>query len=371
MTSTTPSTQDSLLLKHIQVISRLAAVQSCLEQGIAPWKIVNNPAYSSVETPSITILITLFNYESYILECLESVKQSERNGLRSPIEILVIDDCSTDGSAALVGKYLQQSSDAMGLVKKAVNTGLASARNVGLHLARAPYVFILDADNRIAPNCLSRLYSEIVDSDYVSVYGSIRKFDNLTDATIGHISNRPWDVDSLIQDPYIDAMAMFDREKILSLGGYSTELIEYGWFGWEDYDLWLKLAHEKFACKFVPEVLSHYRVHPSSMINSTNLYRLNLSRYLAAKFPELASRHPESHRIFGSWRHEVEKADAYSILQNPDILDKGTGYEVELLKNALHEANQMIAAMESSKFWKLRRRWVRIRDKVFGSAFPG
>lgn len=368
MTSTSTSTPDALLLKHIQVIARLSAMQSCLNHGIAPWKVIQNEAYAAVAAPSVTVLVTLFNYEAYILECLESVTRSQQSGLPSAIEILVIDDCSTDRSFESVNQYLQQTDTAIALVKKAVNTGLADARNVGLKLARAPYVFILDADNRIAPNCLSRLYAEIANSDYASVYGIIRKFDNLSDQTIGHLSNRAWNVDSLIEDPYIDAMAMFDRQKILSLGSYSTELIQYGWFGWEDYDLWLKIAQADYACKFVPEVLSHYRVHSSSMINSTNLYKSNLSRYLAAKFPEFASRHPKSKRLFGSWRHEVEQAATCSILQNPNVLEGGNHYEIALLKNALQEANLTIQAMESSKFWKLRQRWVRIRDKWLGSA---
>ena len=41
----------------------------------------------------------------------------------------------------------------------------------------------------------------------------------------------------LIEYPYIDAMALFDRAQLIKIGGYDTELYKYGWFGWEDYEL--------------------------------------------------------------------------------------------------------------------------------------
>ena len=46
----------------------------------------------------------------------------------------------------------------------------------------------------------------------------------------------------LVEFPYIDAMAMFDREQLIKIGGYDNELYKLGWFGWEDYDLWLRIA---------------------------------------------------------------------------------------------------------------------------------
>ena len=369
--STSTSVTDTLLLRQIQVIARLQAAQSCLKHGIVPWNVTQNAAYRSIEAPSITVLITLFNYERYILECLESVKYSHRDGLSSAIEILVIDDGSTDGSVDLVQRYLHQTDDALCLVKKAINTGLADARNVGFQLARAPYVFVLDADNKIEPECLVELYDAIVKLGCVSVYGTLNKFDNLTGQSLGQLSCRPWSVESLIEDPYIDAMAMFDRAKILELGGYATELIEYGWFGWEDYELWLKIAQASQSCHYVPKVLSQYRVHTSSMIHSTNHYRLNLSRYLLERFPELAWHPPESARLFGSWRQEVKMEPARSIAQYLHHIQQDVKLqELVAVQNQLHEATQKLEAMKSSKFWKMRRHWIRIRNQLIRSSIP-
>ena len=53
-------------------------------------------------------------------------------------------------------------------------------------------------------------------------------------------------------------MAMLDREVVQSVGGYSTDLLEWG-VGWEDYDLWLSLARAGHSCLHVPRVVAAYQ----------------------------------------------------------------------------------------------------------------
>ena len=360
----------TLLLKHLQVIARLNASVTCLERGIQPWEIIQTSSDVIMEVdPCITVIITLFNYENYITECLDSVAQSQISQLPAPIEILVIDDCSTDRSVEVVTEYLSRSPYPIRLVKKAINTGLADARNLGLRLARAPYVFILDADNKIEVNCLTEHYQALCSSNDISAYATIHKFDNDTGASAGSASYLPWQVDSLVQDPYIDAMAMFDREKIIQIGGYATDLIHYGWFGWEDYELWLRIAASGQSCSFIPKVLSQYRVHSSSMIHSTNSYSMNLSRYFAVKFPELASRIPASARLFGSWRQAVDAAPPYTMHELFQSQDKiFLPQPLESLSAELQATQETLAQLRSSRLWKVRqvllRSWTRVQETI-------
>ena len=358
-----------LLLKQLQVIERLTASMACLERGIRPWEVIQTASDKIDFVPSITVIITLFNYETYITECLDSVIQSQVSQLPSPIEIIVIDDCSTDRSVEVVTQYLMGCSHAIRLVKKAINTGLADARNLGLKLARAPYVFILDADNKIEADCLIEHYQMLQSSDYISVYAIIHKFDHSTGESTGSISSLPWQVEALVQDPYIDAMAMFDREKILQIGGYSTGLIHYGWFGWEDYELWLRIAISGQSCGFIPKNLSHYRAHSASMIHSTNAHSLNLSRYFIVKFPELASRVPTSARLFGSWRQTVETAPPYTVhelfqSQHKIVLPQ----TIESLSAELRATQEALADLRSSRLWKVRRvllkSWMQVQKTI-------
>ncbi len=337
--------------KRLLVISRLQAANICRDKGYNPWELKYNQAFKNSENSSITVIITLFNYSQYIYECLDSLAQSDISSLPGNVEVLVIDDCSTDNSANLVEEYLEKSDLPICLVKKWFNTGLADARNIGLEIANSPYIFILDADNWIYPDCLSVLYEHIKYDKYAAVYAEISQFDNETRKEINRISCHEWDVHKLVTQPYIDAMAMFNKDILLEVGGYSTDLIEYGWFGWDDYDVWLKLAQANYSCKFVPKILSAYRVHPSSMINTTNKYALNIAKYFCQKFADITKKNQTSDMIFGFLQSEIY-ADKLPIEESNS----------QLLLQEIQFAHAEIAAMKSSKFWKFRSTWLKIKS---------
>jgi glycosyltransferase involved in cell wall biosynthesis len=291
--------------KRSLLLTRLELSRLLQHLGKTPWTHLSNEAYRNCSEPNITIIITLFNYAEHIQECLDSVSQSNLSNLANGFDVLVIDDGSIDDSAKLVEQYIQRARIPICLVKKFFNTGLADARNVGLQLARSPFVFILDADNWIYPNCLSVLYKVINGSRYAAVYGIISCFDNYTRQSIGLMSFYEWDVRELISMPYIDAMALFKKDILLQVGGYSTELMEVGWCGWEDYDLWLKLAQHGYDCKLVPNILSAYRVHGNSMIKTTNAYTPVLAEYFKKKFTRLVEKYSNLSQLFG-FPHDIE-----------------------------------------------------------------
>ena len=335
--------------KRLLVISRLQAANLCQSKGYNPWELKFNNAYKNSQVPCITVIITLFNYSEYIYECLNSLAQSDISKLPGNIEVLVIDDCSSDNSANLVEEYLENSELPICLVKKWFNTGLADARNVGLELANSPYIFILDADNWIYPDFISVLNVIIKSFKYAAFYGDISQFDNDSRKELNRFSFHEWDVNKLVKQPYIDAMAMFNRDILLNVGGYSTDLIEYGWFGWDDYDVWLKLAQANYSCKFIPKVLSAYRVHSTSMINTTNKYALNLARYFCHKFYDIVQ-NQTSDMIFGFSQSELY-SNSHCIQET----------DSQMLLQELQFAQNKITAMESSKFWKLRNNWLRLK----------
>jgi glycosyltransferase involved in cell wall biosynthesis len=360
-------------------MTRLEMGKLCTLLGHEPWRRTTNSAYSAIESVSVTVIITLFNYSEYISECLESVCNSEADNLPDGFEILVIDDGSTDGSADVVKHYMHQSNIPICLIEKVFNTGLADARNTGLHSARAPYVFILDADNWIYPNCLSKMYETLDGSDFAAAYGIINQFDNETREGCGLVSLYEWDIYELVQRPFIDAMAMFRRDVLIQLGGYSVELMEIGWCGWEDYDLWLKIAQAGYLCKCLPQILSAYRSHSHSMIATTSPYELFIARHFTKKYADLLEKcHPDSYYLFGVPKDKLLGSDAAPSV----IAANGNQEEIQRLKVQLRQARQnaqnlkddleqalnRIAAMETSKFWKLRASWFRLK-RVIG--LPG
>lgn len=374
MTTDSSLNIDSLDEKRLLAVSRLQSAKVFEDMGCDSWQLISNDRYQSGDRPCICVIIPLYNYAKYIHQCLESVSASVFEQSDIEIEVLVIDDRSTDDSVKVVEEYLSRSIVSIGLIKKYLNTGLADVRNIGLKVARAPYVFMLDADNWIEPNCLDVLHEQLRSSDCASTYGKIRMFNNETQEYIYVFSDKEWNLDELIQDPYIDAMAMFDKQILLEVGGYSTELVEYGWFGFEDYDLWLKLAQNGYSCKLVPAELSSYRVHSASMINTTNQFRVNMARYFNYKFPDLAKINTTSDKLFGSWRNLVTGSDRQNLTFKSSR-DPASSIEVDRelstdldptisRSQELSQCYETIKSMQSSKFWKIRTSWLKFKEML-------
>lgn len=283
------------------------------------WKLEANEAGRNASAPAVSVLITLYNYSAFIRECLKSVRASKTEGLPGGIEVIVVDDASTDDSVKIVEEYMVAHSLPVRLAKKAVNSGLADARNVGLMTARAPFVFILDADNKIRPDCLQAHYLALESSGHAMAYGFINRFEHATLETIGTMSACEWNVRELVARPCIDAMAMIRKETVLRLGGYSTE---YGTLlpqGWEDYDLWLKLAQGGQTGKLIPRILSDYRVHPDAMVLATWPAQRELAAYFSRKFHLLVKQHDDLPNLFGVSRRELAIASGCPAWLQPSL----------------------------------------------------
>lgn len=272
---------------------------------INSWEAAANQASQFCSRPAVSVVITLFNYSTYISACLDSVQASKTTGLPGGFEVVVVDDGSTDSSVKVVEEYMATSPLPICLIKKTTNTGLADARNIGLRVARAPLVFILDADNKIRPECLLTHYQVMAASGHAMAYGIINQFDNVTRKSLAVMSDREWDVRQLLSGPCIDAMAMIRRETVLLLGGYSSEYGNILPQGWEDYDLWLKLAQAGYSGKLIPQILSDYRVHSQSMLQSAWPFQRELAAYFYRKFHALVSLHEDLPVLFGVSRREL------------------------------------------------------------------
>lgn len=102
----------------------------------------------------ISIIIPVYNVKKYLPECFENViRKSKYN-----VEILLIDDGSTDGSEQLCDEYASQYDNVKVFHKE--NGGSGSARNIGLQLATGEYVLFLDSDDYITIEALEDLYEK-------------------------------------------------------------------------------------------------------------------------------------------------------------------------------------------------------------------
>lgn len=232
--------------------------------GESRARITTTPGVDQV-TPEATALVTVYNYEGYVTEAIESVLAAE--GLA--VEVVVVDDKSIDNSVQAVKELMADRPDApITLVEQLVNTGVQRARNLGFATARAPYVFVLDADNLVYPQGIRKLRDAIDgDPQAAFAYGLIERFN--ADGSTGLMNTTAWDRELLARRHYIDAMALIRVDAWREVGGYVTDpTLE---LGWEDYDLWLSFAGAGYHGVHIREVVGRYRVHEVSSLAITTL----------------------------------------------------------------------------------------------------
>ena len=107
-----------------------------------------------MEMPLISIIIPFYNVEQYVAECLDSV--FEQNLPESEYEVICVNDASTDGSRGIVASYLPKHEN-LQIIDHPRNLFLGSARNTGVRAAKGKYIWHVDSDDRIAPNCLKQI----------------------------------------------------------------------------------------------------------------------------------------------------------------------------------------------------------------------
>lgn len=212
---------------------------------------------------SVSIIIPLYNYAHHVVETLNSVSAQTSD----EITVIVVDDCSTDNSVDTVRQWMQgarHSQMGMVLARNRANAKLSITRNTGIALSRSDYCFMLDADNILYPRCIEKHVDALgARPDADAAYSLLEVFEGQADVIGAGVFTR----DGLRHGNFIDAMALFRRSMLLAMDGY--ENIRYGW---EDYDLWLRMVKEDKIALHIPEILARYRQHNSSMLRTeTNI----------------------------------------------------------------------------------------------------
>ncbi len=141
---------------------------------------------------------------------------------------------------------------------------------------------VMDADNLVYPNAIARLSRALDDDPDASfAYSSLEEFG----VEPGVRSAMAFSVERLCAGNYIDAQAMIRLDAWARHGGYRTgdEMI----FGWEDWELWLRMAAAGEHGVHVAQMLGRYRTQAESMLSTTNLVADQMIEHLQAVHPGL------------------------------------------------------------------------------------
>lgn len=119
----------------------------------------------------ISIIVPVYNVEQYLEECINSIiNQTYKN-----IEVLLIDDGSTDGSGEICRKYNDKYEYITSIYQK--NKGVCAARNIGLYKATGKYICFIDSDDYIDSEYIQKLYYEVKLYDLDIAYCNFKLFD--------------------------------------------------------------------------------------------------------------------------------------------------------------------------------------------------
>ena len=244
--------------------------------------VASTPAYER-SSPRVSVLVPLYNHAEEVTEALASVAASELREL----EVVVLDDASTDGSRESVLDYfLAHPFLPALLLRHPVNRGLGRTRNDLVAAARGELVFMLDADNEVYPTAFSRLV-EALDDDPEAFFAYPMLEEHEEGESDMLRSCLPWDPERLAEANYIDAMSLLRRDELVAVGGYTEDIRLHGW---EDYDLWCRCLERGLRGVLVPQILARYRRAGHSMLAGvTNLDTSEAESLLRARYPVLAA----------------------------------------------------------------------------------
>lgn len=217
----------------------------------------------------LTVAICVYNAERYVEETLKSVMNQTFQGF----ELLIVDDCSTDGSVALVERFFKGNPRQYELVRLEANRGIGYARHFAERHAKTRYMMFLDADDVLYPHAVETMYRKIKSDDDLMAVGCYLEYVDGRGKKLGgglflgettkEGFYKKAEKGKLI---FMQPTAIYDREMALSVGGYVVDGYPEGKPRYQDYcedlDLWTRMSDlyvEGKAIVVVPEVLCKYR----------------------------------------------------------------------------------------------------------------
>jgi len=222
-------------------------------------------------TPSVTVIIPCFNYGRFLKECLSSVFAQTVQ----PIETLIINDGSTDPETLAI---LNELAEPRVKVIHQNNRGLAGARNSGIRHATGEYVYFLDADDVMFPDCLEKLAALLQgDKNAFAACCGVQLLGGNRHGTEWRAFYNPYTL--LVQNSWA-AGIMLRKHGVEQLSLWYDESMRHGY---EDWEFNIRLTQSGRPLKIFPGALYYYRIHRQSMLTASRSRHAELVSYIRNK----------------------------------------------------------------------------------------
>jgi glycosyltransferase involved in cell wall biosynthesis len=225
----------------------------------------------------ISVIIPCYNSGEFLPEAISSVVNS---GF-SDFELIIVNDGSSD---PLTLEVLGNLNSDQIIVISQENQGPATARNRGVKEAKGEFLLFLDSDNLVFPQYLSKGVTVLKNHPAVGVVYSHPEFFGAVEEE-KRFEPIPFDFQQLLLGNYIDMCSFVRRSTFEEVGGFDEhpDLI-----GWEDWELWLRIAQSDWRFHHLDETLFKYRVRPGSLMGQSTISKKNnMLSYLGQKHGKL------------------------------------------------------------------------------------
>lgn len=240
----------------------------------------------------MSVIVPVYNVKSYLPRCLESIVAQDY----SPLEVILVDDGSDDGSNELCDEWAAQDSRIKVIHKS--NEGPGRARNAGLDAAQGQYVSFIDSDDYVHPQFISRLHRYAVEQDAEVVLCRWVEFEGdapaklptmngsarLTEMTGMEALRRIFYQDEITHSPW----GRLYRRDLFAEHRFSEKYV------YEDLELIYPLLKQVHKVVETDEQLYGYMVRPTSLMRTFNAHRTvvlditeELERKVAVDAPDL------------------------------------------------------------------------------------
>lgn len=243
---------------------------------------INN---SAISKPILSIVIPVYNASEYIAETLDSALSQTYES----IEIICVDDCSTDNSAEIIASYIKKYSNIQ-YIKNIENMGACSTRNTGISIAQGEFILPFDADDLIGKTYCEKAMNTFIKNPKISVVYCEAQFFNEKDKwdwALPKYNNR-----RMLFRNLVFSCGFFRKSDWVKFSGYNSNMI----YGFQDWDFWLNFVENNLKFHQIPEVLFFYRRQES--VNPTISTGLKNKEKKKLMIQQLHKNHPKLYHFF-------------------------------------------------------------------------
>jgi glycosyltransferase involved in cell wall biosynthesis len=251
-------------------------------------------------SPWLSILIPVYNVADYLEECLNSVL----NQCDNSIEIILLDDKSTDNSLTLAQAIAAKSQTRITIIKREINGGLSAARNRLIAAANGEYLWFLDSDDMMAANAISKLREIVTAHQPDLVMCDYSTFKDDADLHIDvthkkHISCFKGPSNCLLTDPAQLFIGLYEKgkmhcwSKVFKREIWDDQLSYPEGRYFEDMVVTPRLALQVKTYYYTPQLWIHYRQREGSILALPSLKKIDdMNAGVSGIWAEWISKHP-------------------------------------------------------------------------------